>query len=164
MQQADLFLIAAATALLFWSVFGIFLQKKLRLYQLFAGKKHALTVHLVIVGFAFVEFILGMLVNYVSDWKFTTVPALGAAVLVFAVYVFIVSVHELGFAAVTHSYVFKGTKPKKTKRRAQLKDPIAVSYGLVLLGFGLMTGHYAYLLCMLLLIPAFVLLHYIEKA
>jgi isoprenylcysteine carboxyl methyltransferase (ICMT) family protein YpbQ len=164
MQQPDLFLIAATAALLFWGVVGIFLQKKLHLYQLFAGKKYALAIHLVIVGFAFIEFLLGMIVNYISGWRFSAIPAIGAPIVLFAVYIFASTVHELGFAAVTHSYVFKGHQPKKSKRWAQLKDPVAVSYGLGLFGFALVTGHYAYLLCMVLLVPAFLLLHFIEKA
>lgn len=156
MGITDYFLLGSFIALLFWGITSVYLQKKWHLLELFAGKKYAYIIHLTLIGFAVAQFLVGLIVNTVSNWGTFALPVLAVPILGYAVWLFAKSVKEHGFSAVTHAHIFKGHKPKKSR--------IAISYTCGLASFGLLTGHYAYFICALIVLPYFWLLQKLEKA
>lgn len=158
-------LLLAATAATIVVLFGMtYLQKKLRIYDLFASKKLALPAHYIIVALVFLELLIFTYFDIRSKWLFTTVLwPLGALVFAGSVVLLVSAIEESGIGALVASQVFTGKKPHHGPIWKRYKQPFALGFAGVYLGLALLSGHIAYLIVAAMMGISLWLFNYLTK-
>ena len=144
MYGYDYFLLAATGATIFWMVVTVFLQKKWHIYTLFVGKKHALTVHIIIMTFVALQMLLLTVLDINSHWLFTmSLWPLGSLIFAASVMLLTGALIESGPGSLVGAEVFKH-RHRRGKLWHRYRQPLALGFGGFYLGLALLTGHIAY--------------------
>ena len=150
-NEIDLLILAAIIAALFWNIIAVYLQKKWRVFIVFAGKKHALKIQAGLVTLVWLQVAVVVYFDRYSTWSFKSMWYLGVPLLAFSIWLLFNAIKELGFGPLINSNLFNYKVKTHGPIYKRYKHPMYIGFTAGLFGLGLCVGKYGILLAAILL-------------
>lgn len=139
MTYLDIIPIVALILAIAVNTLAVYLQKTRRIYTIFKDK--ALFIHAVTISVFWGVFLLSLIFAAQSKWRLDdTYPLTGWVLILLAAGIWILAIRQIGSGGLINANFFGRPTQELTGIYRIVNDPIYVSYSVVLLGYGLITG------------------------
>ena len=152
MYGIDQLTLAACLAAMLFLPVAMFLQAKWRLYTVFLGKRHDLTIHYIVMGLIYAELVAMTILDIYSKWMFSSILwPIGAVVFAGALALFVATISESGIGWLFGKAAFRKYTLHKGDIWRTYRQPYIVSVVGLYVGLALLSGHYVYIIISILL-------------